>query len=297
MAFTVKEFFKRFPNDAACLDAIMHARMGGQDRMSCPGCGADAKWYRIEGRRAYACQFCGHHYYPCVGTPFEDSRTSLLSWFYAMFLFTSSRHGVPAKELERQLGVTYKTAWRMGHQLRKLMVAEEPEQLRGHIEIDETLVGGKQHGAGTGKGRLKGKAILMGLLERDGGIVTRVVPNVKRETVSKIIYRKVRRGSHISTDELPSYDHLGTRGYKHGAVNHRSEEWVRGTHHTNSIEGLWSRLKASIRGTHIHVSAKHLDKYAAEFGWRFSERGRPDEMFDDLFVAASKRRKLPQLDV
>ena len=127
MTFTVKSFLKRFPDDDACLDAIMKSRMNGE-RMSCPGCGVDAKFYRVTGRRAYACQWCGHQYFPCVGTPFEDSRTSLVSWFYAMYLFATMRHGVPAKELERQLGVTYKCAWRIGQRLCELMVGNAPRR-------------------------------------------------------------------------------------------------------------------------------------------------------------------------
>jgi transposase-like protein len=100
----------------------MTEQYGGTE-FACPACGADSKFHRIAKRRAYACQHCGHHIYPCVGTPFEKSRTNLTKWFFAMYLMTSTRHGVAAKELERQLGCTYKTAWRMAHELRKLMAA------------------------------------------------------------------------------------------------------------------------------------------------------------------------------
>src|SRR5262245_59454509 len=136
MRFTVKEFFKRFPDDDACLDEIMAARLA--EMPHCPGCGGEPKFYRLAKRRAFSCQHCGHHYYPCVGTPFEDSRTSLLTWFYAAYLFTQSRHGVPAKELERQLGVTYKCAWRIARKLRELMTDDRPTKLWGHVEVDET---------------------------------------------------------------------------------------------------------------------------------------------------------------
>lgn len=110
--FTVRNFFERFPTDDACLDHVMDVRYGM--RHVCEACGVDATFHRITERRAYACAHCGHHVYPCAGTVFQDSRTSLQLWFYAIYLFVATRHGVSGKELQRQLGVTYKTAWRMG---------------------------------------------------------------------------------------------------------------------------------------------------------------------------------------
>ena len=117
--FTVQDFFKRFPDDAACLDHLMKLRYG--ETLDCPKCGKHGHFTRIHKMPAYACPWCGNHIHPMAGTPFERSHTALQSWFYAMYLFTTTRHGVPAKELQRQLGVTYKTAWRMGHEIRKYM--------------------------------------------------------------------------------------------------------------------------------------------------------------------------------
>ena len=122
--YAFKQFSSEYPDDAACLDKIMLMTCGGT-QFECPHCHKQSKFHRIEKRRAYACQECGHHIYPCVGTVFEKSRTPLNKWFYAMYLFTSSRHGVPARELERQLGVTYKCAWRIAHELRKLMASAD----------------------------------------------------------------------------------------------------------------------------------------------------------------------------
>ena len=119
MKQTVQDFFKRFPDDESCLSHLFETRFG--QGHECPKCAKSAKWYRIKAERAYSCQWCGHHLHPTVGTPFAKSRTSLQLWFFAIFLFTKSRNGVSAKELERQLGVTYKTAWRMGHEIRKHM--------------------------------------------------------------------------------------------------------------------------------------------------------------------------------
>ncbi|MCW5749307.1 MAG: IS1595 family transposase, partial [Alphaproteobacteria bacterium] len=230
--FTVKAFFSRFPNDDACLDAILAKRMGGE-RMVCARCGRNAKFYRIDGRRAYACQFCGDHFYPCVGTPFEDSRTSLQSWFYAMYLFTTTRHGVPAKELERQLGVTYKTAWRMARILRELMKDQEPGSLDGHVEIDEAYFGGKKKDGTRGRGA-SGKTILMGMTERDGNIKMVRVPNVRTATLRPIIHASVAKGATISTDELNSYKLLSREGWNHGVVRHGQGEYAKGIHHVNT---------------------------------------------------------------
>ncbi len=116
---TVQQFFRRFPDDDTCLDHLMMVRYG--ETADCPKCGKHAKFHRLRKEPAYSCQWCGHHIHPMKGTPFERTRTPLQKWFYAMYLFTTTRHGVPAKELQRQLSVTYKTAWRMGHEIRKYM--------------------------------------------------------------------------------------------------------------------------------------------------------------------------------
>jgi transposase-like protein len=118
--YTKAQFDAEYPDDAACLHAIMEMRHGGTD-IQCPACKKQSKFCLMAKRRGFSCQWCGHHIFPCVGTVFEKSRTPLTKWFYAMYLFTASRHGVPARKLERQLSVTYKCAWRMAHELRKLM--------------------------------------------------------------------------------------------------------------------------------------------------------------------------------
>ncbi|HUO92186.1 MAG TPA: IS1595 family transposase, partial [Rhizomicrobium sp.] len=228
---------------------------------------------------------CGHHIYPCVGTIFEKSRTHLTHWFFAMYLMTSTRHGVAAKELERQIGCTYKTAWRMAHELRKLMAqADDHRPLSGHVEIDETRIGGKQK---RGERRRKGdnKAIVMGMVERDGRILAGPVPDASQSTLEPIVTRNIHWDSTISTDEHGGYDGLRGTFRVHGRVNHSADEWVRGIHHTNTIEGHWSQLKRSIRGTHVHVSQKHLWKYVSEFSYRRNYRFSHRAMFDRLVAA------------
>jgi len=282
MKYPKQQFDQDFPDNDACLDAILKLRYGQEP--TCPKCEKATKFHRITGRRQYACQYCGHHVAPCAGTVFEHSSTTLSKWFYAMYLFTSSRHGVPAKELERQLGVTYKCAWRIAHQLRKLMMqADGSSPLSGHVEIDETFVGGKsiqkERILVDGKRRYANKSVVFGMMERGGSVRSGTITNVKKSTVAPIIKRHVEPGTTISTDEHMSYKHLTKAGYQHGIVRHWDHEYVRGIHHTNSIEGFWSRLKNSIRGTHVHVSKKHLNKYVAEFSFRYNHRHTPALMF------------------
>lgn len=126
---TVCQFFKQFPDDEACLTHLFEARFG--QGYECPKCERPSNWYRIKAERAYSCQWCGHHLHVTVGTPFEQTRTPLQLWFYAIFLFTTTRSGVAAKELQRQLGVTYKTAWRMADLIRKHMAGIEGEAAIG----------------------------------------------------------------------------------------------------------------------------------------------------------------------
>ena len=297
MKYTFKQFQTEYPDDAACLEAIMKVQYGGT-RFDCPGCGVEANFYPMSKRRAYACQECGHHIYPCVGTIFEKSRTKLTIWFFAMYLMTSTRHGVAAKEVQRQAGVTYKCAWRICHELRKLMATADLQGPIGgegaHVEIDETLVGGATRGPMRNKGK-RGKAnktIVMGMVERGAGGAVRAapVPNVKRNTLGPLISKNVLPGTTISTDELTAYQMLQRSPYKHGSVNHSAGEYVRGIYSTNTLEGHWSQLKRSIRGTHVHVSSKHLWKYVSEFSYRRNFRHCHRTMFSRLVSSFSLPR-------
>jgi transposase-like protein len=277
--FTVADFYREFPNDDACLDHLMRTRFG--DAIDCPKCGKRGKFHRLRKEPAYTCQWCGHHLHPMVGTPFEKTHTPLQKWLYAIYLFTTSRHGVPAKELQRQLGVTYKTAWRIGHEIRRYMAAVDGnDPLSGTVEIDDVMIGGHRPGK-PGRGAA-GKTPMIGMIERGGNVMTHVVPNARKRTVQPIIEAGVEKGAIVYSDELKSYDGLAAKGYTHEAVNHGRGEYVRGACHTNTIEGYWSRLKNSIRGTHVHVSGKHLQKYAWEFEFRYNMRHLPHLVFPRL---------------
>jgi transposase len=285
---TVGDFFARFPTEDACLTHIMEVRYGL--RHVCQACGVEGTFHKLTERRAFSCASCGDHVYPCAGTIFQDSRTPLRVWFYAIFLFVTTRHGVSGKELERALGVTYKTAWRMGQQIRLLMAkADGFELMQGHIEMDEAYVGGYTPGA-LGRNQPK-KTIVFGMKERGGRTVAETVPDLKATTLSERVRQNVARGSIVSTDELPVYGLLSRDGYRHGRVNHSQEQWSRydqrahAWHHTNSVESFWNLFKNSVRSTHIHVSRKYMDRYLKEFTFRANHRAMSNAMFD-LLVSA-----------
>ncbi|MDB5684864.1 MAG: transposase [Sphingomonas bacterium] len=284
---TLRQFQDRFPTEDSCLDHLMRVRWG--DRHDCEKCGKNAHFYRVKARRSYACEYCGHQVYPTAGTPFDRTRTPLRDWFFVMFQFCASRNGVAAKEVERQLGVTYKTAWRMCHMIREYMGQVDGDDPIGGagrvVEIDETLVGGVANSGKSGP-NLQNKTVVLGMVERGGDIVTRVVPNNRQSSVFPPIMSLVKPGSEIHTDMARSYQELWRRGYKHLRVNHGAGQYVTGDGtHTQTIEGFWMQLKRGINGTHIHVSGKHLPKYLAEFEYRWNMRDVPHLMLDRLLYS------------
>lgn len=287
---SVREFFARFPNDDACLVHIMNVRFGGTT-MDCPACGVEGEFHKLRDRRVYACPNCLHQIAPTANTILHDTRTPLVSWFYAMYLFATTRHGVSGKELQRQLGVTYKTAYRIGMQIRTLMgKADFDGLLSGHVQADEAYVGGRRSGGKRGRGA-PGKTIVMGMQEEGGPLVTRIIPDVKKPTLRAVVNEIVEKGSVVSTDELMSYGLLEGDGYVHGSVKHAAKEWSRYdyrqgvTHSTNAVEGFWRLFKASVRSTHVQISGKHMARYLDEFTFRANHRERMNAMFD-LMVGA-----------
>ena len=284
---TILDFFKKYDSEDTCLDHVMQVRYG--KRFECPKCTKDSTFYRIKKRPAYACEFCGHHIYPMSGTPFARTRTPLQMWFYAIYLFTTTKHGVPAKELQRQLGVTYKCAWRMAKEIRIYMgKVDGGDSLGGHVEADETYIGGKPRYKGSRRGgrSADGKTIVFGMVERGGDLMTQVIPNTSRKTIEPIIKENIEAGSVMSTDEWVAYDRLTDMGYEHGRVNHGTGEYVKGITHTNTIEGFWSHFKCSIKGTHRSISKKHMQKYLGEFEFRFNLRHESSDYMLDVLLKA-----------
>lgn len=278
--YTLTHFRRDFPDDDACLLYLFKKRWG-QHGPTCT-CGKRGDFHRVTGRRSFACAWCGAQLSPTAGTIFDHSPTPLTLWFYAMFVMCSAKNGVAALELKRQLGVTYKTAWRMAHAIRNLMDDDtDPDKLKGVIEGDETYVGGRRKGGKRGRGA-PGKTPLVGYVERGGRIRVKVIPQVTTRQVFRFLYLNVEKGAKLYTDELAVYNYAKPWGYDHDRVNHRRAEYVRGLVHTNTIEGFWSQLKRSIDGTHHHVSSWWLRRYAAEHAWRYSRRRSADPLFLSL---------------
>lgn len=278
----VRQFFQQFPTDESCLEHLFNVRFG-QGHV-CPKCEREAKWYRLTNEQAYSCQWCGHHIHPMVGSIFEKSRTPLQLWFYAIFLFTTSKHGVSGKELQRQLGVTYKTAWRMAKLIREHMAEVDGEAPLGGsgkvVEVDETYVGGKT----TGMDWRKRKTVVMGMMERNGEVMLKVVPDQTRGSLVPQINANVVHGTEIHTDELTAYNKaISVQHYTHKTVNHSKGEYVGlDGETTNSIENFFGHLKRSLKGTHNNVSPKYLEAYVKEFEYRFNRRMRPETMLKEL---------------
>ncbi len=292
---TVRAFFSQYPNDEACLQHLFDVRFG-QGHV-CPKCDRSARWYRFDAEMAFACQFCGHHLHPMVGTLFEKTRTPLQLWFYAIFLFTNTRHGVSAKELQRQLGVTYKTAFRMGHKIREHMAAIDGDEPLGGdgeiVEVDEAYVGGASKGRGGGGVGSGNKTIVLGMVERgdEGRSIMKVIPDTKQATMHEAVSENVVPGSQIHADMHPGYNKLKRDGYKVSRIAKETMGYVAKDGTTvNAVENFWRHLKCSIQGTHISVSKKYMEQYAKEFEYRFNRRMTPSKMVSELLT------RFPELD-
>jgi transposase len=227
-----------------------------------------------------------------VGTPFEKSHSSLQRWYYAMYRFSTTRHGVSAMELKREFGCSYKTAWRMGHEIRKYMGALDGQgPLDGNVEADETYIGGRRSAKEGGHNKLKKTAVFAMLDRETGEVISYVVPDSRGWTLRAIIRKHVTKGSTIHTDEWRAYKPLAKMGYTHSTVNHSAKEYARDGSHVNTLEGYFSILKRSISSTHTSVSAKHMPKYLAEFEYRMNLRRTPELMFR---LMLSFRRLVPR---
>lgn len=267
MRYTARDFHQDFPDDEVCLDTIFKEQYG--DLESCPSCGAiGTRFYKVTGRKCYACMYCGHQLYPLAGTIFHKSSTSLWKWFFAMYLFSNAKNGISAPELQRHLGVTYKTAYRMLKRIRSLTEQEGPVGGEGQIvEADETFYGGRK----PGKLGWTGKTPILGVLHRGGAVRAMVSDTVSTRRIQAFFALYLRAGSELHTDESKSY-YWTNKVMVHKVVNHSKHEYGRGYVTTNRIEGFWSQLKRSIDGTYHAVSREHLQMYVDEFVFRYNLR-------------------------
>ena len=261
--YTISNLRSEFPDDDACLDWLRHRLY--PERITCQKCGKESKFHRVKGRKVYECDWCGYQLSPTAGTIFHKSSTPLTLWFHAIFRMAQTRCGISAAELGREIGVTYKTAWRMFTQIRKLM-DEDIDPFDGQVEADEMYVGGARRGGKRGRGAA-GKTPVAGIIQRGGKVMAQTVPNVQAKTLLPIIKAQVLQNgtTTVFTDEMSSYNKLSETGYTHERIRHSSKVYVQGTAHTNSIEGFWSLVKHGIDGAHHSVSAKFLQSGMMHF--------------------------------
>ncbi|MBZ5533024.1 MAG: IS1595 family transposase [Acidobacteriia bacterium] len=271
LRFTIQQFQERFPDDNACLEYLKEQRYPG-GLAHCEKCGVERKHHRVTGRPAYACDYCGSMISPMAGTIFEKSSTSLKTWFYAMYLMGSTRCGISAKQIQRETGVTYKTAWRIFRQIRTLM--SEDIRLEGStVEVDEMYVGGKSVRLGA---TAKPKTPVVGVVHRKSGrVIARVKADTTKPTLHGFIKEFVLPGSTVFTDDYPSYKGINVRGYQHFRVKHTAKVYVagsRGQIHTQTIDGFWSLVKNGLRGVYHSVGKNYLQSYLNEYSFRYNRR-------------------------
>jgi transposase len=300
LRYTMKDFNTEFPDDAACLEYVKEQRWPKGIAL-CAKCKVKRKHHRVGKRTAYACDYCGNHIYPLVGTIFQKSVTPLRTWFYAMYLMGSTRCGISAKQIQRETGVTYKTAWRMFRQIRSLL-AERELLLTSEVEMDETYMGGVRK-YGTGRpmaGDLK-KTAVVAIVQRQGKVMAKTIPSVDGNNLLSLVRKHVTPGTTVYTDELKAYDgiqamtlpNLQPAKYRHLTIKHSDRnspnQYARGRAHTNSVEGYWSLLKRGINGVYHSVAPKYLQMYLDEYSFRYNHRFEGNKQFKSILERVSKR--------
>jgi transposase len=295
--YSITEFMQEFPDDAACLEHLWRSRYSEDgEHAECPKCEQVRRFKRYatkQGRQSWTCTGCGHHVHPTAGTIFHGSSTSLHLWFRAMYLMTSTRCGISAKQLERELGVNYRTAWRMMNKIRnELMKNDEGEMLAGDVEIDETSWGGRpriRHADRKAAARFReAKPTILGMVERGGRVRLRVIPSRRGPALSREVRANVNPSAIIFTDDWQAYKPLRGEFLDHRIINHSAGVYVEGDVHTNSIEGMFGNLKTGMRGAYKKVSENWLQSYLDEYAFRYNERNRTRAMFSSLLDRAAE---------
>lgn len=281
---TNRQFQEKFPSELSVIQHYINIRYNRI--ITCNHCGCNKVHPRINRPRIYQCSGCGQDFSIFKGTIFEKSTTNLVDWFYAIHLFLNAKKGISGLQLQRELGVTYKTAWRMLKQIRLAMGNIQSQQLfEGIVEMDEAYVGGnpKKNGIVTSKrGRGTFKIPVIGVRDRTTKQVFAKVaePNVNGQTLTgaqlaNVLTQVAQPGTTVMTDEFRSYRILSKLGYVHFTINHQ-KEFVKGNVHTNGIESFWATLKRGVYGIYHQISFKYLQSYIDEFCFRYNNRNNCD---------------------
>lgn len=270
---TYSRFMELFPDNDACLHYLKEKFH--PDGSECPLCGKPSKFHRIKSRAAYSCQYCRHQVYPTAGTIFHKSTTSLQMWFWAIFLMSSTRCGISAKQLEREIGVSYPTAHRMFKQIRFLLSDDDGIPLGGEVETDETFIGGKPRADRpmSRQAHLDRKIPVFGSVQRHGRVIAKI-GRFRSDALGHIRTYGLPEAI-VYTDDYPGYGGLKRTHPNHKRINHSEKIYVKGSTHTQSVEGFFALLKNGLRGVCHSVSKRYLQNYLDEYAFRFNRHGQP----------------------
>lgn len=281
--YGVRSLERDFPNNESCLNFIFNT-------LHKPVCSCGGKYRLLTGYKKYQCSKCRFRISPTAGTIFHKSDTPLSLWFKAILVFSNAKSGISAKELERQLEVTYKCAYRILKQIRSAL-KQSTDKLEGEVEMDSAYFGGRAYGGKDNKYQKQAmatKTVVMGAVERNGRIRALVVPNATAETHGKFLNENVVTESRLLTDGTNRLDKVAI-DYKRESVNHRDKEYVRDDVHVNNIETFWSHVKSSIRGTYKVISKEqfqtYLDAFVFHYNNRYSDKARFEALLGTLLHA------------
>jgi len=281
MKYGIRQFRNDYPTDESCLELIF-------DTLHSRECSCGGEYHLIKGRKQYQCSKCRYQIAPTAGTIFHKSATPLSLWFYSIFIFAHAKSGISAKELERQLGVTYKTAWRILKQIRKTLT-QGTDKLSGDVEMDGAMIGGRFRSGRENKRQKEAiahKSVVMGAVERKGGRVrVKVVEDSTAKTQLNFIKDNVEKyGTRLMTDATNRLEKISneTWGYDRYSVNHGSGEFTRGDININTIETFWAHVKRSMGGTHKVISKKYLQSYLDGFAFHYNNRYNDSQRFSSL---------------
>jgi transposase-like protein len=276
-----------FSNPDNCISYLAAKRW--PNGVICPICGSEKVSAFNPTRKTWKCS--KHHskreFSVKVGSLAEDSAIGLDKWLTALWMLTNCKNGISSCELARDLSVTQKTAWFMLHRIRLALQDDVfGSKMSGEVEVDETFIGGKARNmhlnerqrriTGTGG---KDKTVVFGMLERDGRIRAKVMPNRQRESLQAEIKEHVKVGTALYSDEWVAYKGLET-DYQHQVVDH-AMKYVDGRVHTNGLENFWSLLKRGLSGTYVSVEPFHLFRYLDEQMFRYNNRATKDNPLTD----------------